>query len=1002
VAGVLLFTLSTVMPAYAAIPGVPASGNPSGIPTQNSLTISWTASSNSPTGYQIEWAEETSFGVFDAWTDHTANTANTDITKTITGLNPGQFWKFRISGINGDGTSSPSPEFFAGTLHDANQNFSNSTQQFTEGQFFGNGTIFAQDQFFKGTQTFGFNQTFSNGTQFAASQNFTNYIQTFTGTNTFGDGTMFAQGQTFDTLQIFGDNMDFDFALFNFAQTFGAGANFTGNQTFTGSNTFGTNAVFGTGQTFPTTQTFGAGANFTGNTDFSTNQIFAATSHFADAQQFPSDEIYNFIAAGMTFGSGTDFGKARTFGTDMNFTSGNQTFIGTNVFGDNAHFASNQVFGSTDTFGVFPSFNPGTKFNAAMTWGINANFTGIQTFLVDQIFGRGAHFDTAQNFTSSTHNFDAFDMTFGANTLFPSDETFGTGANFTGTINFPNNQVFPVLAEFAASQDFPSGETVTFNDFAKFGSGSTFGTARTFEEFTFFDGTQTFVGSNTFKEGTHFGAAQAFTASQTFGAATFFGTNTDFSTLDQTFGAGTKFDTGTLFNNGQTLASGLIPAYGLLLEGITCPADGTCIPDASKYLAPGELLAPGTDPTAIANTISNKTTSFTIPGLGFEMSFANVTTSGKVNVDPIDPSTLTTSTAGSTLGSRTVTASGTSITTIGTVMNVSLDTAIQSGTMTITLPYDESNIPAGVTEENLEMVHFTGEAWVTENNCSVDTVNNKITCTVTSLSPFGIGAGSSGSISGSGGGGDNIAPSFTTTFSEDDYPLRIFDVDYSLSMIENIPTKMIKTGESIQIELNMYDNGGPQNVQHVDMYVNQKGDKILNDRSETVITYDSEDIELQDPYNLIQSANVVSSVLGNKVQFLFDVSFAKAMDTSDILFRVWDLNRNVSYLHIPDALEVNESGLLSGEQSSETSEILEPESISQDPTFIPEPLISTDFLKGWAGFSSESISDPEFLSHVGLDGQEIPNWVKQNIPRWVLDGQITQQEFVNALEYLVN
>jgi plastocyanin/5-hydroxyisourate hydrolase-like protein (transthyretin family) len=56
------------------------------------------------------------------------------------------------------------------------------------------------------------------------------------------------------------------------------------------------------------------------------------------------------------------------------------------------------------------------------------------------------------------------------------------------------------------------------------------------------------------------------------------------------------------------------------------------------------------------------------------------------------------------------------------------------------MPYLESNIPAGTAESDLVVLHYTNNQWVTESNCTVDTINNKITCIVTELSPFGIGS----------------------------------------------------------------------------------------------------------------------------------------------------------------------------------------------------------------------------------------------------------------------
>lgn len=268
---------------------------------------------------------------------------------------------------------------------------------------------------------------------------------------------------------------------------------------------------------------------------------------------------------------------------------------------------------------------------------------------------------------------------------------------------------------------------------------------------------------------------------------------------------------------------------------------------------------------------------------------------------------------------------------------------------------------------------------------------------------FSVGAGpaSSGGSGGSGGSSsDDIAPSFTTAFSKDDYPLRISGVNYPLVMTGNIPTQTIKTGETIQIELMMYENSGPQNVRHVDMYLNQKGNRIQNDNSETAITFDQNQMQLRDPLNLIESANVVSSVLGNKIHFLFDVSFSKTIDTSDILFRTWDTNRNAAYLHIPDALQVIDSEDMSSGDAVINDDVVDTSQDSILPT-INESSFS-DAFDQWAGYATTSMPDADFLNQLGMDAEHVPKWFKQNNAKWFKDGLISQDDFVTALDDLNN
>ena len=268
--------------------------------------------------------------------------------------------------------------------------------------------------------------------------------------------------------------------------------------------------------------------------------------------------------------------------------------------------------------------------------------------------------------------------------------------------------------------------------------------AHTFDAYLQFLGTQTFDAGNTFGKGTQFGAGQKFVAVQDFGSHTVFGKKTDFTNVVQKFTTGMQFGEGTKFATGQQLPQGTVPAFGLMLESFTCP-DVTCTPPSSLFLAPGKLLPPGTDPAAILHYVSPTDKSFSIPGLGFDIVFDSVTTAGEVSVDLIDPETLPSSTAGPITGTRIVTVKDSNFVNTGSFMDISLNAAA-NGTMQITMPYDKSVIPLGKSERQLELLHFTNSEWKTGSRCTVDGFNSKITCTVSSLSPFGVGVKFPGSI----------------------------------------------------------------------------------------------------------------------------------------------------------------------------------------------------------------------------------------------------------------
>jgi len=257
-----------------------------------------------------------------------------------------------------------------------------------------------------------------------------------------------------------------------------------------------------------------------------------------------------------------------------------------------------------------------------------------------------------------------------------------------------------------------------------------------------------------------------------------------------TFEVGVEIDPGLALPAGTTFSPNLqLPAfvaapYGLVLAPVTC-ADADCIPDPDAYLAPGELLTPGVDPPPVVNYITGTNKTFTNPGLGFEMAFDTVAKSGKVNVDLKDPVTVPGTTEGSAAGKRAMTSGNGIFENVGSIIDVSVESASTTGAMTVTLPYDETALETA-TENDIVLLHYTGGEWVTVSNITIDTVNNKVTGTVSSLSPFTVGtqtgtvpAGSTdaaaGAGAGTGGGGVPIPDAKQTAVYP---PLNILEIMY--------------------------------------------------------------------------------------------------------------------------------------------------------------------------------------------------------------------------------
>ena len=340
-------------------------------------------------------------------------------------------------------------------------------------------------------------------------------------------------------------------------------------------------------------------------------------------------------------------------------------------------------------------------------------------------------------------------------------------------------------SEEAFGGNIPDNPSV-FNSIEDFKAGRAFADAQSFHAMQEFIGIMDFGANTDFDHATKFASGQSFDVSQIFDMYQYFDDNTDFTDVAQTFQSGTSFGNGTTFKSdgSQSLPVGSIPSYGVLLESVTCTSS-TCQPtDTSKYLEPGEILADGIDPVPTYTKVKTDDTTLTIDGLGITLDFETVTTTGTVKTDLYNPSDVPFGTDSNNDGKIFVGTDDGTVETIGTVIDLSPEkskddgTALQwSGTTTITIPYLESNIPNGTDESQLTMLHYDNGKWNIEENCTIDTVNNKFTCIVTSLSPFAIG----GTPSGTGGSDNNNC---STNVFENNTSLRIYEISYDYDTFE--------------------------------------------------------------------------------------------------------------------------------------------------------------------------------------------------------------------------
>ena len=679
-----------------------------------------------------------------------------------------------------DGTSFGNEQTFAAVV-----DFSEGDMTFADGMEFADAQDFSagsnDHDFAHEEMVYGDDSTFKSAETFGDEADFTAGEQTFAGTNVFGEDTSFAADQTFAAVQ-----------TFDGSNTFGDGTEFANAQDFSTAGTVtSASVVIADGAITDQATQDAAFDSITASSGSFENGLVTITFASVGASEDVIQEVLFTDTVGSENGI-IDDGELGVIGDTITASTSTMTVTqsktqdfdaGAQTFGDDVTFNDNQKFSEdVQTFGEGATFNGNADFNAGQTFATETTFDDGQEFAAvapglettafaatgitfgseepiefadnDLTFGAEASFPKNQDFSAGAANdFSADDINFEEGTLFNAGETFGEHVDFEGAITFPDDIVMPTGAEFAA-QTFGADNTPNFDTFSTFADGTTFDdTSIDFENNAHFEGDTTFAAgsTHTFGEGTVFdGAIDLGADTHVFdGDSVDFGPGSDLSGAVQDFAAGTaatipQFGAGTTFADDQVLPTGTVLSTGILLSGFTCDtADlgATCLTtDDATILTKGEIIAPGEDaPPAIKNTISQDDTTVSIDGLGISVEFTSVTTDGNLSVAIQDPD-VTAAATGATLaddgsGALEFSASGKSMTSVSSVIDFELTgSTASSGAMTITLPYDaDAAEEAGFSESSLEVSHYVGGEWVVENNCTVDSLNNEITCIVDSI-----------------------------------------------------------------------------------------------------------------------------------------------------------------------------------------------------------------------------------------------------------------------------
>ena len=243
-----------------------------------------------------------------------------------------------------------------------------------------------------------------------------------------------------------------------------------------------------------------------------------------------------------------------------------------------------------------------------------------------------------------------------------------------------------------------------------------------------------------------------------------------------------------------------------------------------------------------------------------------------------------------------------------------------------------------------------------------------------------------------------------------EYPISINGHGYLLGGARNtLEPQTVRAGEETTITFTVYDSSP---ITHFTMYMNLHGSDDQYSDSDTYVRYDAGSVLTADPHGLIESATVAIDADGDIQVITFEITFAGAMEQTNIVARLWNADLSLLTVQVLDAFEV----VAASESAAVTTTTPTPDAIVDPepgdtataesgvgPGSAASPGTAMDVLKRWAGFAPEAATDAELLEALGLDypGADIPGWVMTELGPLVAKGHVTISEFIAALEYVL-
>jgi len=255
-----------------------------------------------------------------------------------------------------------------------------------------------------------------------------------------------------------------------------------------------------------------------------------------------------------------------------------------------------------------------------------------------------------------------------------------------------------------------------------------------------------------------------------------------------------------------------------------------------------------------------------------------------------------------------------------------------------------------------------------------------------------------------------IPPMDPNSFDDFDFPLVINDNGFVLGGFSNtLQTQTLKTDTPVTMKFTVYTG---TKIQHFSLYTNLRDTNDSIAKSDTQILYnDEKELQVIDPNGFFSDTKI--TILDEedsiKKYVIVEMTFAKEMDTSHIITRMWDPNLASRDTHILDAIKVEspEPEFVPIPQATEEVQVEElksqtiPKWVKNNAEWwVDQQIGDEDFVAGIQYMVNNGIMYIPNTEPVNSSVTEIPDWIKTNAQWWV-DNQISDDDFVQAMEWLV-